>query len=359
MLTGTAAGLAAGLGVDPAVTRVAYTVLALAGGAGVILYALTWLLLGPGTSTSVPRTKQKDLRGIAGVACITLGALILLRAAGWWFGDVVVWPAALAGLGAVMVWGRAGVLPMRMFAGVLLVLAGMVAVLAKNIDLDMARVAALPVFVTVGGLVLIFGPWLARLGAQASQEKRDRIRSEERAEVAAHLHDSVLQTLALIQRTDSSRRMSTLARLQERDLRAWLYGRSGKAGDTRTLDAMLDEVAARVEVMYDVEVEAVVVGDAGVNEPVLALISAAGEAMTNAARHSGTRKISVYVEAEPGALTAYVRDQGKGFDPEAVPEGCRGISDSIRARMERHRGTATINSAPGQGTEVQLRIDRT
>lgn len=343
---------------DPAVTRVAYTVLALAGGAGVFLYALTWLLLGPSTPQCVPRPKQNDMRRIAGVACVTLGALILLRAVGWWFGDVVVWPAALAGLGAVMVWGRAGVLPMRMFAGVLLVLAGMVAVLAKNIDLEMARVAALPVLVTVGGLILILGPWLARLGAQASQERRDRIRSEERAEVAAHLHDSVLQTLALIQRTDSSRRMSTLARLQERDLRAWLYGRSGKTGDTRTLDAMVDEIAARVEVMYDVEVEAVVVGEVAVDEPVVALLGAAGEAMTNAARHSGAQKISVYVEAEPGAVTAYVRDQGKGFDPRNVPEGCRGISDSIRKRMERHRGSAMVNSSPGQGTEVQLRLER-
>jgi phage shock protein PspC (stress-responsive transcriptional regulator)/energy-converting hydrogenase Eha subunit C len=341
VLTGTAAGLAGGLGVDPAVTRVAFTVLALAGGAGVFLYGIAWLLLPPPGSVVTPRPRQHDLRRIAGVSCVTVGVLILLREAGWWFGDIVVWPAALAGLGAVMVWGRAGVLPTRMLAGFLLVVAGMFAFLAGNIDLAVARASALPVLVTVGGIVLILGPWLTRLGAQAAQERAERIRSEERAEVAAHLHDSVLQTLALIQRTDSTRRTSTLARLQERDLRAWLYGRSGR-GEVRTLDAAVDQIASRVEVMFAIE----------------ALLGAAGEAMTNAARHSGAPKVSVYVEAEPDAVTGYVRDQGIGFDPDTVPEGCRGISESIYRRMQRHRGTATIHSAPGQGTEVQLRMER-
>lgn len=198
---------------------------------------------------------------------------------------------------------------------------------------------------------------MARLGAQAAQERRDRIRADERAEVAAHLHDSVLQTLALIQRADSSRRMSTLARLQERDLRTWLYDRAGE-GDGQTLAGAVDAAAARVEVMYDVEVEAVVVGDATLDGPLQALVGAVGEAMTNAARHSQARKISVYIEAEPVRVMAYVRDQGTGFDPATVPGGSRGISDSIHRRMERYRGSAAIISAPGKGTEVQLRIEK-
>jgi signal transduction histidine kinase len=358
VMTGTAAGIAGGLGVDPAVTRVAFTVLALAGGAGVFLYALAWLLLPPYGPTVARRATRHDLRRIAGVSCVTVGLLILLRDAGWWFGDIVVWPAALAGLGAVMVWGRAGVLPIRMLAGFLLVVAGMFAFLAGNIDVASARVAALPVIVTVGGILLILGPWLTRLGSQAAHERAERIRSEERAEVAAHLHDSVLQTLALIQRTDSARRTTTLARLQERDLRAWLYGRSGRGEDVKTLETAVDEIASRVEVMFDVEVEAVVVGDAVVDEPIEALLGAVGEAMTNAARHSRASKVSVYVEAEPGAVTAYVRDQGVGFDPTAIPDRCRGISESIYRRMQRHRASATIQSAPGQGTEVQLRVER-
>lgn len=175
--------------------------------------------------------------------------------------------------------------------------------------------------------------------------------------MAAHLHDSVLQTLALIQRADSRSRMATLARVQERELRSWLYGRSQDlVGDH--LSTAIDAVAGRIEEMHEVNVEVVTVGDTPLSENLAALVAACGEAMNNAARHSGSPEISVYIEVEPESVTAYVRDQGKGFETHSVPSDRHGIAHSIIGRIERHGGTATIVSSPGQGTEVVLKMPR-
>jgi len=197
---------------------------------------------------------------------------------------------------------------------------------------------------------------LWKLARQLSDERRERIRSEERAEVAAHLHDSVLQTLALIQRSESSREMATLARVQERELRSWLYGKGLPGSDV--LSTTIDQLAGRVEELHQVIVEAIVVGDAPLDDHLRALVHACGEATMNAAKHSGAESISVYVEVEDDAVTAFVRDQGKGFDPETIPADRRGIRESIHARMERHEGWAEVFSAPGDGTEVQLHMPR-
>jgi signal transduction histidine kinase len=238
----------------------------------------------------------------------------------------------------------------------------MAGLLAANDALFAARVArsvAFAVLVTATGLGLILGPWMWRTLRQLSEERRERIRSEERAEVAAHLHDSVLQTLAMIQRARSPQEMTSLARGQERELRGWLYGR-GRAGENGggSLSAALEELSAKIERHHHLPVETVVVGDAPLDDRLRALVDAAGEAMTNAARHSGAASVSVYAEVGDDAVHLYVRDEGKGFDPALVPADRHGIRESIVGRMERGGGVATVTSEPAEGTEVHLRIPR-
>ena len=174
--------------------------------------------------------------------------------------------------------------------------------------------------------------------------------------MAAHLHDSVLQTLALIQRTDRSNEMVALARNQERELRAWLNGTALTGDDS--LANSIQQVAAAVELQFKVPVEVVTVGDMTVDERARSIVDAAREATMNAAKHSGTDGISVYVEVEPDAVNAYVRDEGRGFSEGEGAPGRRGIVESIRGRMERSGGKATIRSTPGEGTEVHLVLPR-
>ena len=172
--------------------------------------------------------------------------------------------------------------------------------------------------------------------------------------MAAHLHDSVLQTLAMIQRSDDPQRMTTLARAQERDLRAWLFD-STDADRTGTVGEGITAAASKVEAAFDIPVEVVVVGDRPIDDAANTLVAAAAEAMANAAEHSGARTISVYVECTEDAVDAWVTDQGSGFDPDAVPDHRKGISESILARMSRTGGEASVDSTPGEGTEVHLR----
>ncbi|HEX9343638.1 MAG TPA: ATP-binding protein, partial [Actinomycetota bacterium] len=283
-------------------------------------------------------------------------------------------------LEAVLGGGRAA-LP-RLALGGLLVAAGMGYVLG-NVVVNGKVVNAvsgvlLSIAVTAAGLTLIFGPWVMRLARQVGEERRARIRSEERAEVAAHLHDSVLHTLALIQRADAPLEVATLARRQERELRAWLYGvhapvaasaglpwtaslgspARSAGGRRERLGAAVEALASKIEELYAIKVDAVVVGDEPLDERSRAVLLACQEAAVNAAKHSGAPLVSVYVEAEPEAITAYVRDQGKGFDPEATPPDRHGIADSIRGRIQRQGGTVAIASEPGAGTEVTITMPR-
>ena len=395
VVAGIAGGFGERLGIDPVFVRVAIVVLSFAGGTGVVLYALAWLLADEHGTAPAPR--PATLQQAAGLGFITLGSMLLLREMGLWFGDALVWPIVLAAAGSSIIWARSSErdrlrwsqlasrvsgrplqVPLsgkasrwRLLIGALLVAGGMVAFLAANDALvqapgsppasagrgDVIGYAVLAFAVFLAGATLILGPWVWRLARQVSEERRERIRSDERAEMAAHLHDSVLQTLALIQRADTSREVASLARVQERELRAWLYGSVDSADDEK-LSSAVEEMAARVERLHQVAVEAVVVGDAPLDERVRALVHASGEAATNAARHSGDTNISVYVEVEPDAVTAFITDRGCGFDVDAVPEGRRGIADSIRGRIERHGGTANVASVPGEGTEVQLQVPR-
>jgi signal transduction histidine kinase len=213
----------------------------------------------------------------------------------------------------------------------------------------------LAALVTAAGVTLVLGPWLVGLARDLGRERTERIRQEERAEMAAHLHDSVLQTLALMQRTDDPRRVVTLARAQERELRRWLYEK-GPPVEGERLVAALRSAADRVETDFDVPVEVVAVGDRSLDDPTRAMVAAAGEAMTNAARHSGAGSVSVYLEVGDEVVDLWVTDQGKGFDPDGIPPDRQGIAASIVARMRRHGGTAEVRSEPGEGTEVHLRF---
>jgi signal transduction histidine kinase len=213
--------------------------------------------------------------------------------------------------------------------------------------------------VLVVALALVVAPYLLGLARKLTVERMQRIRSEERAEMGAHLHDSVLQTLALIQRrADDPAEVIGLARRQERELRDWLLARDGTVGAPTSLRAGLEQVAQETEATHAVRVETVVVGDCPLDERLEALIAAAREALVNAAKFAGAAQIDIYAEAGAEVVEVFVRDRGIGFDPEAIPADRQGIRRSIRERMARHGGMACVRSAPGQGTEVELTIER-
>ena len=333
IVAGVAAGIAERLRIDPVVIRLAFVVLAFAGGLGIVVYLLAWLIV-PDTDPSAnrPDGSATGVRQIVSVGLIVAGVMVLSRKAGLWFSDPAAWSVGFVAFGSAILWtrtdsGRARVarlaskLPRtrtdllsgrskgRLAAGILLVVAGMGIFLAANTSLAALRNVAFGVMVTAIGLGLAFGPWMYELVRQLGSERRERIRSEERAEVAAHLHDSVLQTLAMIQRAPTREEMTTLARGQERELRSWLYGRAPVAEGIETLRDALDAMAARVERMHRVAVDAVVVGDAPMDERLRALVDAAGEATTNAAKHSGAGTISVYAEVGDGTVNVFVRDE--------------------------------------------------
>jgi signal transduction histidine kinase len=212
----------------------------------------------------------------------------------------------------------------------------------------------------VAALSLVIAPYLVTMGRRASLERAQRIRSEERAEMAAHLHDSVLQTLALIQRrADDTAAVVALARRQERELRDWLLSREAATPEAQTLRAALGLLAEEIEAMHAVKVEIVVVGDCALDEHLVGLVAAAREALINAAKFAGVTQIDLYAEATPERVDLFVRDRGVGFDAAQVAPDRQGIRRSIHERMARHGGRATVRSAPGAGTEVELAMERT
>ncbi len=368
------------LEIDPVFVRAAFVTLSFAGGVGALAYLVGWVLTleEPDARAEAVLQERLAVRGTRrriALSMIFLGLLLLLRSVGIWFGDSLVWPTAMASFGFALTWSlidetrrsrwtrRAliagdttkGGSVARIVAGGVLMTAGLVVYLQSINAAGLVGGVVLAVVVTMAGLVLVFGPWMWRLVAQLTEERRERIRLNERAEVAAHLHDSVLQTLALMQRTADPRRMAMLARQQERELRGWLYGdEEFPAGET--LRQALEGLASRVEEAHQVPVDVVTAGDVPLTDPLRALVGAAGEAITNAAKHSGGELVSVFAEVEGTSVDVYVSDQGAGFDPESVEGDRRGIAESIVGRMERQGGSATVHSEPGEGTEVHLSV---
>lgn len=368
MIAGVCEAVARHLSVNVFVVRAVLVVLVVFGGAGILAYALLWAFMPqdraprpPPRSAGTPSALRE--RGISfALLTLALGAALLV---GEVVGSSLVVPALLAGVGVAVIWRQVdeGRRPasregwLWMAGGAALLVAGLVAFLVASGQLAAARQAFAVILVVVVGLVLVTAPWWRRLVSELTAERRERIRTQERAEVAAHLHDSVLQTLALIQRhVDSPREVARLARGQERELRTWLYGRT--PGAAQRFAAALEAVAAEVEDSYAVAVEAVVVGDCPLDPALGALVQATREALVNAARHSGVESVSLYAEVEPDRVVAYVRDRGQGFEPGAVPADRQGIRGSIEGRMARHGGRAVVRSAVGTGTEVELGVDR-
>jgi signal transduction histidine kinase len=331
------------------------------------------------------------LRIAIGTGLLVLSGLLFVRAAGPWPGDAVVWPAAVAVLGALLIWRAPTVAPgrrrgwaahrpsepspprepperARVFGrpevsrgglGVALVLAGGFAFLWASGATRPAGETVLAGLAVLIAVALIFAPSWRRLARSLAAERTERIRSQERADVGAHLHDSVLQTLALIQRSaEDPREVAALARQQERELRGWLAG-----GDSRepgdTLAAALDAAAAEVEAAAGGSIEVVAVGDCPLDEHGGAVVGAAREAMLNAVKFAGGAPVSVYAELSGERIQVFVRDRGAGFDPTAVPRARRGVRESIIGRMRRAGGRAAVSSLPGGGTEVEVAIDRT
>lgn len=196
-----------------------------------------------------------------------------------------------------------------------------------------------------------------RLWRDLDAERHERIRSQERAEVAAHIHDSVLHTLTLIQRNSADpREVQRLARSQERELRTWLY--APRADPDQTFAAAVQKIVGEVEDTHGVPIDVVCVGDCPLDERLAAVLQAAREAMVNAAKYAEAPSVSVYAEVEGDEIVLFVRDRGKGFDLEAMPLDRMGVRGSIIGRMERNGGTATVRTAPGEGTEVRLEIKK-
>ena len=372
ILGGVCAGLAERLGVDPLVVRLAFLAAALAGGLGVPLYALAWIAIpaGEGDAASPRAPVGRGSAEIAlGVALLTLSLLLAFRALGIWFSDALVWPLVLVAAGGALLWRQStrhakpaapelvaerAATVSRTGLGVALVIAAGVVFLYATNSLTAARDVVLAVLVVVIVLGVIFAPWILRLVRSLSTERAERIRSQERAEMAAHLHDSVLQTLALVQKADDPKQVAALARRQERELRAWLSGRSESRHGL--LAAALEDAAAEVEEAHGVQIDVVAVGDRELDAKSEALVAAAREAMVNAAKFGGGSPVAVYAEAADGKGRVFVRDRGPGFDPAAISPDRRGIRESIVGRMERHGGRASVTSSP-EGTEVELTLE--
>ena len=392
-----AAGIARRYGVDVSLVRLAFVVATAVGGFGLGAYLLGWILIPPGDSArgrSRLPTGRAAVEVALGTGLLLLALLLTFRALGIWFSDAVVWPLVLIASGGALLWrqslGSAEPAPVEVRArtppapdadanaklaaegrraaaaisrtglGVALVIAAGFVFLQATGALGAARDVVLAVIAAVVVLGVIFAPWILRLVRSLTQERSQRIRSQERAEMAAHLHDSVLQTLAMVQRSAGDpTEVAAIARRQERELRAWLAGRPSRGSGPLegSLAVALEAAAADVEERHGVPVEVVVVGDRELDANHEAIVAAAREAMTNAAKFGGGATVDVYAESVLGRTQVFIRDRGPGFDPASVPGDRRGVRDSIVGRMERHGGRARVTSAPGGGTEVELVLE--
>ena len=396
-LGGVCTGLAKHLGWPLLAVRIAFVALATFQFLGVIAYGALWLLLPPESTVKAPglesagragmrdpsRPKRRiDWGMLLALIALGVGLLLIMQNTGMGISSQLFWPVAFACAGAALVWrqadteqqkrwreeagGKAWLAPfvarggwpalVRVIVGLGLVGAAFGIVIAQQGQIaNLPEVMAMTTL-ALAGLAIVLAPWLHRSRSALNQARAEKVRADARADMAAHLHDSVLQTLAMIQRqADDPKAVQQLARRQERELRNWLYDDELHEA---TLRAALTAAAAEVEDERGVPVELVMVGDCDSSEEIQALVRAAREAMVNAAKHSGADKIDVYAEVDEESVEVFVRDRGHGFDVDAVAEDRMGVKGSIIDRMARHGGTATIRSASSDGTEVRLEIKR-
>jgi signal transduction histidine kinase len=351
--------------------RAAIGLLSLAGGVGVALYGVGVLLSEPRptvTSEPAPAVAAPERRRNIAVVVATCAVLLAARELNLWPGDDVMIAAGIVAIAVTVLWSPAGsdarggrvrglamVPAFRLLLGSILAIAGIAALTGRTGGLNEVGRSVSAIAIALGGIAVIAAPALGRLLERLDTERTLRIREEERAALAEHLHDSVLQSLVLIQRSDDPRRMVSLARRQERELRSWLYG-GQPVGQSASLTGAVETMATAIEVDHGVRVEVVTVGDAPLDEADTTFLAALREATANAVRHSNADKVDVYVEVGDDVLTGFVRDTGSGFDPAAVPDDRHGIADSIIARIERAGGRAKVTSRPGEGTEVEIEL---
>jgi signal transduction histidine kinase len=387
---GVAAGIAAWRGFSPTTVRIVLVVVALFGGWAVPLYFIAWLLIpARDAEASIGSKARHDSSGVA--LAIALGSLLVvfLLLAGA-LNDTTVetygWPQVISVACLVLIWRNAPereqaamrhlVEPLeslgagggkrrrgtviRLGAAVVLLIAGVAWLLTSHASLALLHPLT-GVLLVAAAIALLLGPWWLRIARDLVLERSARVRAEERADMASHIHDSVLQTLALIQRrADDPQQVVQLARAQERELRSWLFeGRAPGETDATSFADGVRLIQRDVEARHGVPVEVVTVGDCPLDDDLSALLAAAREATVNAAKWSGAGVISLYAEVEPGQVEVAVRDRGKGFDPGAVPGDRKGVAESIYGRMVRHGGSAAVQSAIGEGTKVTLQMPRT
>ncbi len=397
-LGGVCSGLAAHLNWPVLVLRLGFVLLSASMGIGVLVYLVLWLAMplaseapqAPGieaASRSGMRTVQAgyrvpaDLGLISAVALLGAGLLWFVQAAGWGAPAAALWPALAGTFGLMLIWWQADHIPnrsmkgltgwRRWFAPLLAHWSRIVRILLGLLGLVTAVVlivVALPPLpegsrtlivlgLVVVALLLAAAPWIIRVRRSLATIREEKMLADARADMAAHLHDSVLQTLALIQRqAQNPKAVAALARRQERELRSWLYGET--AVDAPTVKAALVASAAEVEDAHGVDIDIVVVGDRDLDAEVRPLVQAAREAMVNAAKHAGVAKVDVYAEVDDDAMEVFVRDRGGGFVLDDIPADRMGVRGSIIERLRRAGGNATIRSAPETGTEVRLEMKR-
>jgi signal transduction histidine kinase len=390
LIGGVAAGIADRTGFDVSLIRAVLVVLALiTSGFCAAAYVVAWLLIpAQGADVSIGTRALNDRRGIGLAAALTsalVAVLIIASALGASWVSSLAFPAIVCAAGLVLISrnapddereylreladpvarGRAAPRSRRLLrVGVALVLLvlGLVALLSGHQNAAALLRPLAGVLLLIGGIVLAFGPWWLRAARAAVDERQARIRAEERAEMATRVHDSVLQTLALIQRrAGDPQQVTKLARAQERELREWLFdGRAPGSmdGQAATVADGVRLIQQDVEAQHGISVDAVTVGNCNLDEELSALLAAAREATVNAAKWSGAPVVSLFAEVEPESVSLFVRDRGRGFDPDAVPDDRKGLAESVRARVARRGGAVTVRSAPGAGTEVSLVMPR-
>jgi signal transduction histidine kinase len=387
MAGGVAAGLAARTGLSVTFVRTAFVVASLASGFGLAAYVLAWLLVpAAGADSNIGSKALTDRRGIAVAAASgSLLVVLLLIASAFgakWLGDLA-WPLVLSAAGIVLIWRNAPAdeqatlhrlaeplrgladgqsrIRLRVAVGGLLLVAGLATLLGGHPS-HALLVPLGGVTLVIAAIVVILGPWWLGIARDLVAERQARARAEERADMAARIHDSVLQTLALIQRrAGEPQQVIQLARAQERELRSWLFEglTPGALADRgASLAAGIRLIQQDVEAQHGITVEAITVGDCELDDGLGALLAATREATVNAAKWSGVPVVSLFAEVEPARVSVFVRDRGRGFDPAAVPGDRKGLAESVHARMARHGGGATVRSAVGEGTEVSLTMPR-
>lgn len=398
LLAGVCGGLAEHLRLPVTAVRIGMLVFVLLGGAGALFYAWLWVTvpLEGRTDGIVPlrRALTKPALGadrdpdfeparehspeaaaahlsirrwpvaelLLGVCLLLVGVLLVLQqTTGVELRLTTILPGLAVLVGVGLTWWQVAdrnrpeqkQLP-RVLGALALVAVGVLTFFLSSDAPNMWTVIAASLAV-LGGVALAIAPWLLRLNRELIAERAGREREAERSEIAAHLHDSVLQTLALIQqRSEPGSEVARLARGQERELREWLF-RSGDGGSGAPRGTVADELqahAALLEHDFAVRFETVGVGaEVVVPEPIVA---AAREAMLNAARHAGGQ-VTVYAEVTPGRVSIDVTDRGVGLNLDTLPDGRMGVRESILGRMARAGGTATIVPGPGgKGTSVRL-----